>query len=159
MRKYIVENHINHFGKHSSVIDLCGGRGADEFNLYSNGVSNFFVIDNDSTALKRYFDRTYKIKEKNYFPLTNKYHNNLYGRDYITLNFLNYKLDKDYEQIKNDLLSRYEFNKKVDIVLMNFAIHYLCDEEEKLKSLSEFVNGVLYPDGIFIITYFDGDEI
>ena len=160
MRKYIVENHINHYGSHSSVIDLCGGRGADEFNLYSNGVSNFFVIDNDSTALKRYFDRTYKINEKKYFPLTNKYNNNFNGRDYINLNFLNYKLDKDYEPIKNDLFSRYEFNKKkVDIVLMNFAIHYLCDEEEKLKSLSEFVDGVLYPKGIFIITYFDGDKI
>ena len=75
------------------------------------------------------------------------------------MNFLNYKLDKDYEQIKNDLLSRYEFNKKVNIVLMNFAIHYLCDEEEKLKSLSEFVDSVLNSKGIFIITYFDGDEI
>ena len=56
--------------------------------------------------------------------------------------------------------SRYEFyNGKVDIVLMNFAIHYLCDDIEKIKSLGEFVNSVLFRDGIFIITYFDGDEI
>jgi len=159
-RKYIVEYHINYFGKHSSVIDLCGGRGADEFNLFSNGVSNFFVIDCDTTALKRYFDRTYKIKNKEYIPLTHKFKYNLkWGRDFITLNFLNYKLDKDYQQIKNDLLSRYEFNKKVDIVLMNFAIHYLCDEKEKLEKLCEFVNSIIYDHGVFIITYFDGDEI
>ena len=160
-RQFIVEQHINYFKKHSSIIDLCGGRGADEFNLYSNGVSNFFVIDIDTTALKRYFDRTYKLKNKIYNPLTPKYKNSLkWGRDYITLNFLNYKLDKDYEQIKNDLLSRYEFNKtKVDIVLMNFAIHYLCDEKEKLEKLCEFVDSVLFVHGAFIITYFDGDEI
>ena len=73
---------------------------------------------------------------------------------------MNYKLDKDYQQIKKDLYSRYEFDqRKVDIVLMNFAIHYLCDDEIKLQKLSEFVNSVIYNDGIFIITYFDGDEI
>jgi hypothetical protein len=158
-RKYIIEQYINDFGRHSSVIDLCGGRGADEFNLYSNGVSNFFVIDNDTTALKRYFDRTYGIENQEYIPLTHKYKNNLYGNNYITLNFLNYKLDKDYQQIKNDLLSRYEFNKKVDIVLMNFAIHYLCDDSEKIEKLCEFVQSVLFKNGIFILTYFDGDEI
>lgn len=42
---------------------------------------------------------------------------------------------------------------------MNFAVHYLCDDEEKLEKLSEFVNKVLYSNGIFIVTYFDGDEI
>ena len=137
-------------------------QGADQFNLYSNGVSNFFIIDSDSTALKRYFDRTYNLNKKEYRPLTYTYRNNLkWGKDYITLNFLNYKLDKDYEKIKNDLLSRYEFNnkKRVDIVLMNFAIHYLCDDKEKLEKLCEFVDSVLFDDGIFIITYFDGDEI
>ena len=160
-RQYIIERYINSYGKHSSVIDICGGRGADQFNLYSNGVSNFFVIDSDTTALKRYFDRTYKINKKGYQPLKSKYRNNLkWGRDFITLNFLNYKLDKDYEQIKKDLYSRYELNKKkVDIVLMNFAIHYLCDEKEKLEKLAEFAYSMLYNDGVFIITYFDGDEI
>ena len=161
-RKYIIENHINYLGKYTSIVDLCGGRGADEFNLYSNGVSNFFVIDNDTTALKRYFDRTFNLGNLKYDPLTSKYRNNLkWGRDYITLNFLNYKLDKDYKQIKKDLYSRYEFNskKKIDIVLMNFAIHYLCDEKEKLEELCQFVDDIFVKDGVFIITYFDGDEI
>ena len=160
-RKYIVENHVNDFGKNSSVIDLCGGRGADEFNLYSNGVSNFFIIDFDTTALKRYHDRTFNIQKKQYSQLHNKYKSNLKnGKNYINLNFLNYKLDKDYEPIIRDLCSRAEFKKgKVDIVLMNFATHYLCDDKVKLEKLSEFINSVLYNNGIFIITYFDGDEI
>ena len=42
---------------------------------------------------------------------------------------------------------------------MNFAIHYLCDEKEKLEKLCEFVNSFIYDHGVFIITYFDGDEI
>ena len=159
-RKYIIEKHVNRFGKYSSAIDLCGGRGADEFNLYSNGVSKFFVIDSDTTALKRYFDRTFKINKKNYTKLTNNYKLGLkWGRDYINLNFLNHRLDKDYSKILEDLNSRYEFKEKVDIVLMNYAVHYLCDDEEKIEKLSEFVNSVLRDDGIFIITYFDGDEI
>jgi SAM-dependent methyltransferase len=159
-RKYIIEKHVNSFGKYSSVLDLCGGRGADEFNLYSNGVSKFFVIDSDTTALKRYYDRTFLINKKNYEKLTDYYKNGLkWGRDYINLNFLNYKIDKDYSKIQEDLNSRYEFNKNVDIVLMNYAVHYLCDDEEKLEKLSEFINSIMKDEGIFIVTYFDGDEI
>ena len=72
-RIYIIEKYINSYGPNSSIIDLCGGRGADEFNLYSNGVSNFFVIDNDTTALKRYFDRTFSINNLKYESLTTNY--------------------------------------------------------------------------------------
>ena len=161
-RKYIIEMYVNYYGKYSTVIDLCGGRGADEFNLYSNGVSKFFVIDADTTALKRYFDRSFLIKNKVYENLTHRYkykYSLRYEKDYITLNFLNHKLDKDYSKIYEDLYSRKEFHGKVDIVIMNFAVHYLCGDEEKIEKLSEFVNNVLYKNGIFIVTYFDGDKI
>ena len=156
-RKYIIEKYASRYGTNSSVLDLCGGRGADEFNLYSNGVSNFFVIDNDTTALKRYFDRSLYINKLNYEPLTANHKNK---SNWININLLNHKLGKNYEDITTDLQSRYEFyRRKVIIVLMNYAIHYLCDDEEKITKLSEFVNSVLFKDGIFIVTYFDGDEI
>ena len=154
-RKYIIETYIK--GKNSSIIDLCGGRGADEFNLYSNGVSNFFVIDNDTTALKRYFDRTFNINNKKYESLTT---NNNQKSNWININFLKHKLDKNYDEIMQDLNSRYEFYKReVDIVLMNYAIHYLCDDVDKIKQLGQFVKKVLSKNGIFLITYYDGDEI
>ena len=156
-RKYIIEKYASRYGTNSSVLDLCGGRGADEFNLYSNGISNFFVIDNDTTALKRYFDRTLYINKLVYEPLTANYKNK---SNWININLLNHKLGKNYEDITTDLQSRYEFyRRQVDIVLMNYAIHYLCDDEEKITKLSEFVNSVLFKDGIFIVTYFDGDDI
>ena len=154
-RKYIIETYIK--GKNSSIIDLCGGRGADEFNLYSNGVSNVFVIDNDTTALKRYFDRTFNINNKIYESLTT---NNNQKSNWININFLKHKLDKNYDEILQDLNSRYEFYKReVDIVLMNYAIHYLCDDVDKIKQLGQFVKKVLSKNGIFLITYYDGDEI
>ena len=78
----------------------------------------------------------------------------------MNLNILNHKLDKNYEDIMQDLYSRNEFyKKKVNIVLMNFAFHYLCDDSEKIKKLCEFVQNILFKEGCFIITYFDGDEI
>ena len=154
-RKYIIETYIK--GKNSSIIDLCGGRGADEFNLYSNGVSNFFVIDNDTTALTRYFDRTFNINNKIYESLTT---NNNQKSNWININFLKHKLDKNYDEILQDLNARYEFYKReVDIVLMNYAIHYLCDDVDKIKQLGQFVKKVLSKNGIFLITYYDGDEI
>ena len=91
------------------------------------------MIDNDTTALKRYFDRSFNINNLEYEPLML---NRIYRPNWLNINFLKHKLDKNYEDIKRDLYSRYEFyKKKVNIVLMNYAIHYLCDEEEKIKKL------------------------
>lgn len=167
-RRYMIEKYINPTAYKSSIIDLCGGRGADLNELYINGITNFFAIDQDTTALKQYVDRSFNLKrtiEKVYsdpdrvqlvHPWKNKI---LMKKPQITVNALNHSLGSNYDKIIEDLNSRFEFKGNVNFVLMNFAIHYICYSAKNLTALSSFISEVLSPDGLFICSFYNGDEI
>lgn len=162
-RKYIIEQHLV-TTKHASIIDLCGGRGGDEFNLYANGYTDFFAIDGDTTALKQYVDRSYglrnKLKHNKYTPFKYPWKSGTPENGLsFTVNALHHILGKDYKPIIADLQSRADYRGNVDAVLMNYAIHYLCSSSVNIKALAAFVDTVLDRNGKFVITYFDGDEI
>lgn len=169
-RKFIIESHINPIGGNATILDLCGGRGADQYNLYANGITNFFVIDADTTALKQYVDRSYSLRgnfiayqkkpETSYKPLVPGWRKNITNKgNNFTVNVLHHQLGGSYVKIMKDLKSRYEYRGNVKIVLMNFAIHYLCDKASNISKLTNFINEILDTRGIFIFTYFDGDYI
>lgn len=177
-RQFIAESLINPLGGTINAIDLCGGRGADEINLYANGVVNLFVIDSDRTALHQYMDRSLFLRKRfDYKPLLESYKDRVheYGKsgNLFYLNILNHTLGSNYSNITTDLMTRYEWNNLVKIrrdmsrndnhrmqlVLMNFAIHYLCNKKANLSALSTFISNVLTDNGIFIFTYYDGDSI
>lgn len=163
-RRFIIETHINPIGKFATVIDLCGGRGADIFDMYCNGVTNFFAIDADRTALAQYVFRCsnakYSFKQGQYKPLLRQFRNNVYDNgNPISVNVLAHELGKSYSDVITDLKSRYEWKGSCKVVLMNFAIHYLCTSQANIDALGKFVKNVLDDNGIFIITYFEGDTI
>ena len=162
-RKYVVETHINPFSRYSSIIDLCGGRGGDQLNLYASGIVNFFAVDADATALKQYVDRSYFLKSnyrKGYDALTKTYRRKVGDKgNSFTINALHHALGNNYKELEDDLASRAEWSGKVDFILMNFAIHYICNDKKNLTALAKFVAKVLADGGYFIFTYFDGDAI
>lgn len=163
-RKYIIEAHINPIGRFATVIDLCGGRGADTFDLYSNGATNLFAIDSDSTALRQYVDRCMNVKfmhkKGEYKPLLRSFRNNVNEKgNPISVNVLKHELGKSYTEVMQDLKSRFEWRGSCRVVLMNFAIHYLCTSQANIDALAKFVKNVLDDRGLFIFTYFEGNSI
>jgi SAM-dependent methyltransferase len=125
----------------NSVIDLAGGRGGDLIQLINKGVKNIFAIDCDREALVQYVDRAIK--------------NNCDCK----LSVIPFLLNTDNRSLIEDVRSRAEFPKEgVDMILMNFAIHYLCDSESKIKALGDIFK-LLRRDGIFVCSFYCGDEI
>lgn len=159
LRKCIIEKFINK--NNFSCIDLAGGRGADSASLYNNGCFNIFAVDSDSDALIKYVNKVYSEKfinnYKNIFPdWISKKPENLF------INAIHKILSSNNDNIVYDIKSRYEWkNNKdgVDVILMNYAIHYICDDIKKIQALNNFKNKMLNKNGIFIFTYFDGDMI
>lgn len=151
-RRYTVETYLNHA---NTVIDLCGGRGGDELSLYSCGTGTIYAIDGDTTALKQYADRSYTIKLSKYTSLTNV----TTIRHPLNLSVLHHVLGNQYKAVEADLASRVTWTGKVDGILMNYAIHYVCGMIGEMKALASFVSKVLSPTGVFVFTYFDGDSI
>ena len=168
IRTHIIEHSISSHkfikSEHNllSCIDLAGGRGADEFNLYHSGVSNIIAVDSDKEALVQYVNRTqymYKLKYTSPFGNPDKRKEPLY------LNARHAILGKDNSSIIDEIKNIHEFNivkdekGGFDIVLMNFAIHYLCYDKKCLKELARLFKELCNKQAIFIFSFFDGDEI
>ena len=142
IRKHIFNRLFKLVGKQKdlSVLDLCGGRGADAKYLLANRdvVKDIFVVDADKQALVQYVERYY-----------NK----------CSINARHVVLDEDVNKT-NKLIKTIQYHKQqYDIIVMNYAIHYLCDNITKLINLRTLIETLLKPHGIVIITYFNGDKL
>ena len=159
MRKYIIENSVNTLGKHKlSVLDLAGGRGGDELSLFHAGATNIFAADADRDALVQYVNRTPKahgMKWDKLLPSTI----DLAGKS-ILINAVYTMLGKDNSSYIKEIKSRFEYPRDgFDIILMNYAIHYICYSHDCIKALNDMVQELLKPGGLFIFSCFDGDAI
>lgn len=82
-------------------------------------------------------------------------------------------LDHKYQFVQGDLtqrelkstISRYidsyfrANKKKFNVISLQFAIHYLTDSEQNIRNLCDLCSSLLYQQGYFIFTGFDGQQI
>ena len=162
IRKYVVETVTPKFIKNVknkiNVLDLCGGRGGDLLGLYSCGVGNLFVVDSDKTALTKYCYKALNIGKylKQYSNVTNK--RKVFDRNRLLLNIIHFELGFDNSELITEIQSRSEF-RKFDLILINYAVHYLCDDAAKMRELGNLVKQLLSRRGKFVITCYNGDRI
>ena len=162
IRKYVVETVTPKFIKNVknkiNVLDLCGGRGGDLLGLYSCGVGNLFVVDSDKTALTKYCYKALNIGKylKQYSNITNR--RIVLDRNRLLLNIIHFELGFDNSELITEIQSRSEF-RKFDLILMNYAVHYLCDDAAKMRELGNLVKQLLSRRGKFVVTYYNGDRI
>ena len=69
-------------------------------------------------------------------------------------------LTSDNTEILNQLNQRREYRpKSVDIIVMNYAIHYICDAYTKIIELKRLMNETLNENGVALITFYDGESM
>ena len=128
----------NGFTSKLSAFDICGGRGGDVKYYLSNNVNDIFVIDSDKQALVQYVERYY-----------NK----------CNINARHYVLDNDENKTSKLIKQIQYYKQQFDIIIMNYAIHYLCDDVNKLVNLRTLITTLLKPGGYVLISFFDGDKL
>jgi hypothetical protein len=127
-----------------TVIDLGGGRGGDLVHILKKGFKNLFVVDCDREALCQYVNKASR--------------QNIDGT--LWLNVLLFMLCENNSELVTKITARKEWPADgCDLVLMNFAIHYLCDSEQKIIALTQLLTKLLSKNGLFIYTCYDGEEI
>lgn len=135
-----------------SLLDLCGGRGADVMIVVKYGVTNVFCCDSDKDALTQYVS---KIN-------SGKYTKNDMQKD-LLVNVIPVILSANEEETDNfiaEVKERYEFpTGGFDVILMNYAFHYLCYSHKAVRNLCKIVKELLAKDGVFAFTAYDGDVI
>ncbi len=67
---------------------------------------------------------------------------------------------KDKADVIFSNIEKFGFKKgEADFVMMNFAIHYLCDKTENIRNLAVLVNTILKKGGIFVFTVMSGQSV
>lgn len=126
----------------NNVLDLAGGRGGDAEYLVKNGIISIFAVDADKEAIIAYNNRLKKMNN-------NK----------ISFNGFGFELSEDNTELILDVKHRFEYNNGFSLALMNYAIHYICNSSGKLRELNRTLSHLLKPDGYFVFSYFDGEQI
>ena len=127
------------------VIDLAAGKGQDLARLNNLNFKNGLFIDKDKNALLELVNQKFTLK-------SNKKNN-------IKIYTQNIDLLTDYKIIIKELEIFNIEPETVDIIICNFAIHYIIINDEKLLNLIKLLNNYLKPGGRFIFTCFNGYKI
>ncbi|NBV29418.1 hypothetical protein EBS02_10500, partial [bacterium] len=127
------------------IIDLASGKGQDLARVNNLEFKNGLFLDNDKNALLELINRKYNLR-------TNQQKNMKIFTQEINL-ITNYK-----DIIKK--LDKFNINKdSIDVMICNFAIHYIIANDENLMNLIKLLYHYLKPNGRFIFTCFNGEKI
>lgn len=133
-----------------TIMDICGGRGAELNRILSLNYNNIIGIDGDNEALVAYQNKglLYKIMNKDFNArLSLNLHKYLIGTD---------KVDNIIKEIKE----RDEFLNP-DVYIMNYAFHYLCNNHYKsnISDLVKLIHQTKKNKSIFVLSFYDGEKI
>lgn len=127
------------------IIDMASGKGQDLGRINNLGFKNGLFLDNDKNALLELINRKYNLR-------THQQKNMKIFTQEINLT-TNYK-----EIIKN--LDKFNILKgTIDVMICNFAIHYIISNDENLNNIIKLLDYYLKPNGRFVFTCFNGKKI
>lgn len=132
------------------VVDLGCGKGQDLFKYIKAGVKNALLVDTNENNLCEVITRKYSFCESKAFEKN------------ITGIFLQ---NLDLTQNYLDNLVKLESNGftfvtgRTHLVVCNFAIHYLVNNDRQIDNLVNMVDALLAPGGRFMFTCLDGEKV
>ncbi len=128
------------------LVDLAAGKGQDMFRVSDAKIKNALFIDNDPQALSELVSRKNDfqrgIKRMNTRVFTKRT-----------------DLTDDYKKIVDSMLQTSVPVGEIDVVICNFAIHYLIGTPRNVRNLINLITSILKPGGVFIFTAFDGSTV
>lgn len=133
----MIKDKIMSLGK-GTLLDLAAGRGAD-MRRYKKYYSEVYAVDIDNDALSELLRRR----------------DNYEGSTKIHVIHANVR---DFIGSPTEVTEPFTHNQ-FDVVLCNFAIHYILKEHDDLITFYNFVFAVLKPGGLFMFTSLDGSKV
>jgi len=127
------------------IIDLAAGKGQDVARLSNLGFKTGLFIDNDKNALSELLNRKHNLRTQN-----NNHIKILIQNADLTVNYMETIKKLNLLDIKKD---------SADIIMCNFAIHYIITNEDNFNNFINLLDYYLKPNGRFIFTCFDGERI
>jgi len=148
-----------------ALLDLACGKGGDLHKWNQNKISNVVgidisynnIFDPKDGACIRYTEFLKRMESYGENNLPNV--NFLYGDVSKTINTAEAMKNEDSMILAQKLWKSEPYKSGFDMVSMQFAIHYLFKDEQKLNGVLRNISDNLKPGGLFIGTCFDGATI
>jgi SAM-dependent methyltransferase len=145
---------VNSQSKQVSLLEIASGQGGDLHRWVKSEITSVLGIDLASSGVE---ESETRYEEK---KATLRYRNLRNGENY------NYQFTRgDASQLfstqptTQDKLAQDEFRRGFDIVSIQFAIHYMFEDEASLNNLIQNIDDNLKPGGYLIGTTFDGASV
>jgi ASC-1-like (ASCH) protein/SAM-dependent methyltransferase len=137
---------MSKFSKSDWLVDLAAGRGQDMFRVSDSGIKNALFIDNDAQALSELVSRKHDF-QRGIKRLNTRIYTKLVD------------LSTDWTETTKSLKKIGIPVGTIDVVMCNFAIHYLIGTPENARNLINLIKTLLKPGGHFFFTAFNGEKI
>lgn len=129
------------------IMDMASGNGQDLFRYANNGIKSLLFLEIDKTAIMELITRKYDFAESK-----------MSGKMDIKVCQMN--LNDDYkDNIKKLETNLIMPNSGYNIIICNFAFHYLVESKKSVVNICKFINNFLAKGGRFIFSSFDGKKI
>ncbi|SME65026.1 mRNA-capping enzyme [Faustovirus ST1] len=167
-RRYLIKSLFNKYIKNAKwVIDAAAGRGADLHLYKQECVENLLAIDIDPTAISELIRRRNEITGwQQRGRGGNMHHNSRHNTRHNThcasstsLHALVADLRTEPNMLIPKIIQSRPPERGYDALVINFAIHYLCETDDYIRNFLITVSRLLAHDGVFIFTTMDGEAI
>lgn len=136
---------INDPNQKTWLLDLACGKGQDLGRIVKMKFENIVMVDKDPDALYQLLERKFNLR------VGKDDKSSIYTREL--------DLSSEYKEILEKLSILPLKKESVDIILINFALHYFTDTSDHIETIIKIVKYYLKPNGRFLFTCFDGDKI
>ena len=140
---------LDHIAKEPIVLDLASGKGQDLARLAKLRVKDAIFVDNDKSALQELIRRKHSMSSI------------FKGNNSMKVTTCHADLNYEYKEIIKKVEESYGSSLKegVDLVVCNFAIHYIAYSPDKLKNIINLISYFIKQGGLFVFTCFDGVRV
>jgi SAM-dependent methyltransferase len=155
-RRYLIKHLFDKYIKNAKwVIDAAAGRGADLHLYKQECVENLLAIDIDPTAISEL------VRRRNEITGYNKQRMRAPSKcvQSTSLHALVADLRTPSDVLIPRIIQSRPPERGYDAVVINFAIHYLCESDDNIRNFLITVARLLAPEGVFIFTTMDGEAI
>ena len=144
---FVKNEAMDKFLHKGSIIDMMCGKGQDLARMANLGFKSIYMMDQDIDAIYELLERKYNLRLKN-----NKTTANIHIRK------VDVGKDADANILELNNL-KYLKSNSIDSIMVNFAIHYIMDNINKITNAIKLINNYIKKGGRVMITCFDGKKV
>jgi SAM-dependent methyltransferase len=143
---FVKEQLLSTYRDSNWLVDLASGQGQDMFRVSDANIQNGLFLDNDARALSELISRKHDFQRG-----IKRLNTRIYTK--------RVDLSTDYKTTVQTIEKIGVPVGRIDVIMCNFAIHYLMGTPESVRNLIGLIRTLLKPGGHFFFTAFDGTKI